>query len=190
MDSSDLSSSEIKFMFVLQLPEDNTKNYIGILDKNYNYSSFNFFIKSKVITVQLMKKLKKVIFGLNITKNTKIVLSNTIAESHPLYLFLSIIRVFMKFDLNSVSIAKTFKRISAFHISYRLNREFRQQDYNKIYKKMLKDECCMWINKEEDMKLQNLPKRDYRIQRFLRICMYYMCIKYYYLAIVSKSTKK
>ena len=177
-----MASDDIKYMFILQLPEDKTKNYIGILDSKYKYQSFNLFLKSKVITPSVMKTLKKKLLSLGITAKTHIVLSNTIAEDHPLFLVLSLARKFIPFKFNTVAIEKAFKRITAYHISYSLGREFTIQDYNKIYKKLLQNEDCAWISKDEDANLRNTSKANYRIQKILRTCMYYMCIKQYYLS--------
>ena len=171
-----------KYIFILQLPEDKTKNYIGILDDKYRYSSFNLFIKSDILTIAVMKTLKKKILSLNISSNTQIVLSNTIPKSHPIFLVLSIARKFINYKFNTVAIEKAFKRITAYHISYSLGREFTIKDYNKIYKKLLQNEDCAWISKDEDASLRNTSKANYRIQKILRTCMYYMCIKQYYLS--------
>lgn len=177
-----MDSDEIKHLFILQLPEDKTKNYIGILDSKYKYYSFNLFLKSKVITPAVMKTLKKKLLSLNITAKTHIVLSNTIDEYHPIFIVLSLARKFIPFKFNSVAIEKAFKRITAYHISYSLGREFTIQDYNKLYKKLLQNEDCAWISKEIDELLRNTSKANYRIQKILRTCMYYMCIKQYYLS--------
>lgn len=177
-----MALDDIKYMFVLQLPEDKTKNYIGILDSKYKYQSFNLFLKSKVITPSVMKTLKKKLLSLGITAKTHIVLSNTIAEYHPIFLVLSLARKFIPFKFNTVAIEKAFKRITAYHISYSLGREFTIQDYNKIYKKLLQNEDCAWISKDEDASLRNTSKANYRIQKILRTCMYYMCVKQYYLS--------
>lgn len=172
----------IKHLFILQLPEDKTKNYVGILDNKYKYHSLNLFLKSKVITPSVMKTLKKKLLSLGITAKTNIVLSNTISEDHPIFLVLSLARKFIHFKFNTVAIEKTFKRITAYHISYSLGREFTIKDYNKIYKKLLQNEDCAWISKDEDACLRNTSKANYRIQKILRTCMYYMCIKQYYLS--------
>ena len=177
-----MALDDIKYLFVLQLPEDKTKNYIGILDSKYKYQSFNLFLKSKVITPSVMKTLKKKLLSLGITAKTHIVLSNTIAEDHPIFLVLSLARKFIPFKFNTVAIEKAFKRITAYHISYSLGREFTIQDYNKIYKKLLQNEDCAWISKDEDASLRNTSKANYRIQKILRTCMYYMCVKQYYLS--------
>ena len=84
-----------------------------------------------------MKTLKKKLLSLGITAKTHIVLSNTIAEDHPIFLVLSLARKFIPFKFNTVAIEKAFKRITAYHISYSLGREFTIKDYNKIYKKLL-----------------------------------------------------
>lgn len=171
-----------KYIFILQLPEDKTKNYVGILDSNYQYKSFNLFVKSSILTTAVMKQLKKKLLNLDISPATQIVMSNTISKSHPIFLVLSIARKFIKYKFNTVAIEKAFKRITAYHISYSLGREFTIQDYNKIYKKLLQNEDCSWISKDEDASLRNTSKANYRIQKILRTCMYYMCIKQYYLS--------
>lgn len=171
-----------KYIFILQLPEDYTKNYVGVLDDSYNYQSFNLFIKSKTLTLQVMKILKKKLLSLNIAKSTRIVISNTITSQHPIFLMLSIARKYIQFKFNSVAIEKAFKRITTYHTSYSIGREFTLHDYNKLYKKLLQNEDCSWISKEEDNALRNTSKANYRIQKIMRICMYYMCIKQYYLS--------
>lgn len=171
-----------KYIFILQLPEDKTKNYVGILDNEYNYSSFNFFIKSQYITKSVMKQLKYKLLSLNLTKDTQIVLSNTIDSEHPIFLFLSMLREVMHFKFCSVEIAKTFKRISTYHTSFKIGRDFQLTDYNKLYKKILANDICKWITKTEDAKISNMSRAEYRIQKFLRILMYYMCIKQYFLS--------
>lgn len=174
--------NKCKYIFILQLPEDTTKNYVGILDDEYKYCSFNLHIKSSILTSSVMKTLKKKLLSLELTSKTHIVLSNTITEQHPIFLVLSIARKFVQFKFNTVEIEKAFKRIATYHTSYSLGRPFLLQDYNKLYKKLLANEDCGWINKDIDFQLQNTSRAEYRIQKILRICMYYMCVKQYYLS--------
>lgn len=110
-----------------------------------------------------MKTLKKKLLSLGITAKTHIVLSNTIDESHPIFLILSLARKFIPFKFNTVAIEKAFKRITAYHTSYSLDREFTVHDYNKLYKNLLRNEDCSWISKEEDEALRNTSRANYRI---------------------------
>lgn len=67
------------------------------------------------------------------------------------------------FNFSTVAVEKAFKRITAYHTSYKLGREMTLQDYSKLYKKLTANNDCAWMSRDIDKQLQMLSRREYRI---------------------------
>lgn len=59
-----------KHIFILQLPEDKTKNYIGVLSEDYSYSSSSLCIKQQHLTHAVMKHIKAKLLSLGMCSST------------------------------------------------------------------------------------------------------------------------
>lgn len=104
-----------------------------------------------MLTAAVAKQLKKKLLDLEIDSKTQVVMSSEIGKEHPIYIMMSIARKLVGFNFSTVKTEKAFKRIATYHTSYSIGREFKLQDYNKLYKRLVYNEDCEWMSRLIDV---------------------------------------
>lgn len=190
-----LKHEHVNQLFVLKVDPTNEdlkvrKPYmIGVLSDTYEYHYFVFNYRYNKITKSFIDNATDLFLRLNITRTTTICYNNdNILTKDAIYLFLYTLQKQKKFDLISTNLDNVMSCIVYFHPEVNRKRKPICKDlYTCIYKKLLKYEHCLWINPETNIKDSVMLAGDYRKQRFLKLCMYYLCIRKFKFDLYNKN---
>lgn len=173
-------------IFVLKVDPRNEKlkvrkSYtIGVITEANEYHWFTFSYVNNILSGTFIHNITKIFYKLNITDETEIMINDLVSAQDAIYLFLHIIAEQQNCRLTLVNLDLVFKRITTFHPDLnRKKREVHRNFYNKLYKKMIWAGYCPWITVSSNIQCSNMTAAGYRIQKFLRLCLYYMCLKKY-----------
>lgn len=171
--------THVKFMFVMMSSPCAHNYYISILDDSFNYSEHSLNMKQDALTYNGMRRLSKFMNKWLIDRNSEIVFMDDVSISEPLHMYLETVNKYIFANFRHVSLDQIVKRISTYHSSYLAKKASKvsARNFTKLWKKLLKNEPCPWINKTTETALQLYSfNKQVRLKR-LKVATYYLAIK-------------
>lgn len=183
----------IQHMFISALSKKTCTYDIGLLDDNFNYSSFSFTLIVDAITPNIAKRLNRLFNKYDFDKATHITFLNYIDVEDTIYMYFNIRNQAAKSTIMSVDLNRIPRRIATYHKSFfgmfKKPSGITKNFIERLWTKLVETEKCPWINAEVNLKLSNMSISTRRREIILRLAMYYMLIKNYLFKQTLKYTK-
>lgn len=155
---------------------------LGLLTDDFKFFHCQIRTIYKDISTDLWLKLRRTFGPYQLSRTTDIQKTDNISDFEPIASYFKILQSQLHFNMRSVNPIKLIKRIESYHPTYvkHVTKCACLTDVPKLWKKILDNNKCPWINKEIDDWLLDAYQSCRERHQFLRLGLYYMVIKQYY----------
>ncbi len=159
---------------------------LSILTDNNQYVEYTLDFKHPHLTKWVAKRIRSLFEPYLIDSKTDIMVSPSMNDTHPLYLYFMILRQHIGFRLSAVDIDKMVGRIHYFYT----RKSADKSKFNAVWKRVIESKQCPWITQSVDYQLQNKGRNIAKRIMVSRLTMFYIVVKNHMYRIVKKSQKK
>lgn len=167
---------------------------VSMLTDNLKYIEYEFIVKQTSLSFSLSCRIMQLMQPFCIDKNTVIVFHDSVEEHSPLHLYFILLHQHIAFNLQyGISTSSLIRRICSFHHAYIKGKkcsEITDSYFSKVWKKLVKNKACSWINAALDQQLQMHSDNVKRRKQLARIGAYYIVIRTYLMDIHNRSVNK
>jgi len=139
-------------MVILGHGKDNKFLHIAILDSKMQYIEYDIEIRHDYLTPFVGVRLRSLFLPYYLSHESEVIFENTFNLQHPFYLYMSFIKQHVDFNLRTTTADKMLGRVAAYY-NIPLVKDWANTtpcNINKIWRRLLKNGKCPWVNKEYD----------------------------------------